>query len=81
MPRLRYLSGYETIGILRQFGSHPLTQRGSHTKLRRIARDVAAQTLTVPRHRQLVLGTLRAIIRQASRFIPKWELREVFYTD
>jgi len=42
---------------------------------------MAVQTLTIPRHRDLDVGTLQAIFRQASRFISQEELREEFYTD
>ena len=36
-------------------------------------------TITIPRHRDLDTGTLRAIFRQASRYIPAEELRPYFY--
>jgi len=39
------------------------------------------QTLTVPAHEELDTGTLRAILRQASRYVPGQELRPLFYTD
>ncbi|MGH2355293.1 MAG: type II toxin-antitoxin system HicA family toxin [Chloroflexota bacterium] len=68
------------IGILSGFGFVPLAGRGSHVKLRRVASSGAKQTLTVPRHRELDTGTLQAIFRQASRFIPEDELRPHFYT-
>ena len=42
---------------------------------------MVVQTLTIPRHRELDTGTLQAIFRQASRFVPQEELREEFYTD
>ncbi len=47
-------------------------------KLRRIVTG-ATQTLTIPTHVELDAGTLRAIIRQASRFIPEQDLRLHFY--
>ena len=81
MPKLRRLSGAEVIGILRQFGFAPLTQRGSHIKLRRVRTDGSKETLTVPNHRELDTGTARAILRQASRFIPEDQLRPHFSTD
>lgn len=78
MPKLRRLSGREIVTVLSAFGFSVVDQRGSHMKLRR---EVAtgSQTLTVPAHAQLDPGTLRAIIRQASRFIPEEELRPHFY--
>jgi predicted RNA binding protein YcfA (HicA-like mRNA interferase family) len=78
MPKLRRLSGKEVVSIFTEFGFMVVGQRGSHMKLRR---EVAtgSQILTVPAHAQLDAGTLRAIIRQASRFIPEEELKPNFY--
>jgi predicted RNA binding protein YcfA (HicA-like mRNA interferase family) len=81
MPKLRRLSGPEVIKVLAQFGFSPLTQRGSHVKLRRLQPDGTRQTLTVPNHQELDTGTARAILRQASRFIPEDQLRPHFYTE
>jgi predicted RNA binding protein YcfA (HicA-like mRNA interferase family) len=81
MPELRRLSGAEIIKILAQFGFGPLTQRGSHVKMRRVRPDGSKETLTVPNHRELDTGTARAILRQASQFIPEDQLRPHFYMD
>ena len=81
MPRLRRLSGDQIIGIFISFGFRVSTQRGSHVKLRRVTADGRVQTLTIPRHREMDIGTLQAIYRQASRFIPREQLRVEFYTD
>ena len=78
MPKLRRLSGKEVIAILGRFGFLVAAQRGSHVKLRRFEAG-GTQTLTVPAHYELDPGTLRAIIRQASRFIPEEGLRSHFY--
>lgn len=80
MPKLRRLSGEEVIASLRQFGFAVHAQRGSHVKLRRTIRD-NVQTLTVPNHADLDAGTLRAIFRQASRFIAEDQLRPHFYSE
>ena len=80
MPRLRVLSGDEVVAILSTFGFVVHSQRGSHVKLRREVAGGATQTMTVPRHRQMDPGTLRAIVRQASRFVPADDLRAHFYT-
>ena len=79
MPGLRRLSGREVIAILQRFGFEPVSQRGSHLKLQR---DTATgrQTLTVPLHRELDTGTVRAILRQASRFVPEDELHPFFFS-
>ncbi len=81
MPKLRRLSGPEVIRILADFGFTVHSQRGSHVKLRRFGPTGEKQTLTIPQHRKLDTGTLRAILRQASRYIPVDDLRPYFYAD
>ena len=81
MPGLRRLSGDAVIAILARLDFRIHSQRGSHVKLRRNVAGGTVQTLTVPRHRELGVGTLLAIFRQASRFIPEEQLREEFFTD
>ena len=81
MPKLRRLSGNEVITALEHFGFTVLAQSGSHVKLRRVTATGEKQTLTIPRHKELDTGTLRAIFRQASRYISSEELRPYFYTD
>jgi len=81
MPRLRRLSGSKVIRILQRFDFAVYAQRGSHVKLRRVGPTGDKQTLTIPQHRELDTGTLRAIFRQASRYIPAEELRSHFYAD
>ena len=80
MPKLQRLSGREVVGIFQQFSFAVVSQRGSHVKLQR-STPTGKQTLTVPAHAELDTGTLRAIIRQASRFIPESELRPYFYHE
>jgi len=79
MPKLRNLSGKDVVRILSRFGFKVVSQRGSHVKLRRILLDGAKQTLTIPLHEELDKGTLRAIFRQALRYIPEEELKSHFY--
>jgi len=62
------------------FGFEVHSQRGSHVKLRRIAKGGEKQTLTIPTHPELDMGTLRAIIRQAARYIPESKLQPHFYS-
>ncbi|MBI2880743.1 MAG: type II toxin-antitoxin system HicA family toxin [Candidatus Tectomicrobia bacterium] len=82
MPaKLRHLSGQEVVSILKGFGFVPLTQRGSHVKLRRSGPKGEKQTLVVPIGGELDTGTLKAILRQASRYIPQEELRRRFYAE
>ncbi len=39
------------------------------------------EALTSPLHKQLDVGTLQAIVRQAARFIPESAVRKQFYRD
>jgi predicted RNA binding protein YcfA (HicA-like mRNA interferase family) len=78
MPKLRRLSGAEVVAIFARFGFSVASQRGSHIKLKRATAE-GTQTLTVPAHREIDTGTLRAIVRQAARFIPESDLRPHFY--
>ena len=81
MPKLRRLSGPAVIHILESFGFIVHAQAGSHVKLKRIGPYGQKQMLTIPSHRELDTGTLRAIFRQASQYIPDEELRPNFYTE
>ncbi|MBI2872586.1 MAG: type II toxin-antitoxin system HicA family toxin [Chloroflexi bacterium] len=81
MPRPRRLSGDDVLAILVQHGFNVHSQRGSHVKLRRVTSAGSIQTLTIPRHRELDPGTLHAIFRQASRFVPEDELHRDFFTE
>ncbi|MFO8009553.1 MAG: type II toxin-antitoxin system HicA family toxin [Dehalococcoidia bacterium] len=80
-PELKRLSGPEVVSILRKFGFEVHSQKGSNAKVRRISGASQKQTLTIPLHDELDTGTLRAIIRQETRFIPEEELRPLFYSD
>ena len=81
MPKLRTLSGRELVQIFSAFGFQPISQRGSHVKLRRVLPAGTKQTLTIVLHHELDKGTLRAIYREGLRFIPEPELRPHFYTE
>jgi len=56
------------------------SQGGSHIKLRRISASGELQSLTMEMHDELDIGTLRAIVRQAGRFISKEQLKKEFYS-
>jgi predicted RNA binding protein YcfA (HicA-like mRNA interferase family) len=81
MPKLRRLSGSEVVRIFASFGFAQVAQRGSHVKLRRVLPNGLKQTLTIPAHAELDTGTLRAIYRQALRYVPESELQPRFYTE
>jgi len=79
-PKLKRLAAREVLAALRAFGFEVVSTRGFHAKLRRELADGTRQILTVPLHRELASGTLRAVFRQAARFIPAEELRSAFFS-
>ena len=64
MPRLRRVSGQETIRALEHLGFEQVRQRGDHVVLRKQTPEGAVGCV-VPLHRELAIGTLRGILRQA----------------
>jgi predicted RNA binding protein YcfA (HicA-like mRNA interferase family) len=62
MPKLPVISGADCVKALLKFGFVIAVQQGSHIIL---TRQVPKKRLSVPNHRELDRGTLRAIIRQA----------------
>lgn len=80
MPKLRTLSGPEVVKIFDTFGFQITYQEGSHIKLQRTLPDGIKQTLTIPLHDELDKGTIKAIYRQALRYISENERRDHFYT-
>lgn len=81
MPKLKRLSGQDVFKILALFGFVIAGQKGSHIKLVRTLPDGSKQPLTIPAHPELDKGTLKAIMRQASRYIPETELKPHFYSE
>lgn len=81
MPKLKRLSGQQVVSIFEALGFEQVSQRGSHVKLRRILPDGSKQTLTIPAHSELDKGTLKAIYKQAMRYIPEGELQSYFYSE
>lgn len=79
MPKIRVLSEKDVIKILSIFGFQIYSQKGSHVKLARYLSDGTKQTLTIPNHDELDKGTLKAIYRQASRYINETDLRTHFF--
>ena len=64
MPNLRNVSGAEAIRALERLGFRQVRQRGSHVVLRKDAFG-GAVGCAVPLHKELKIGTLRGILRQA----------------
>ena len=62
MPRLRQLSGREVARVFEEMGFEVVSQRVSHMKLKRITSG-NTEILTIPAHKELDTGTLRAILR------------------
>lgn len=81
MPKLKALSGSDLLKIFLHFGFHKMAQKGSHIKLVRYLSDGAKQILTIPNHDELDKGTLKAIYRQALRYIPEQDLKPHFYNE
>ena len=77
--RLRALGGRDVLRALGELGFEVAATRGSHAKLRRVTARGEVQILTVPLHKDLAVGTLRAIYRQACRFVAEDELRRWFF--
>lgn len=81
MPKLKVLSGADIVKILSDFSFTVASQRGSHIKLQRVSVDGTRQLLTIPNHKELDKGTIKAIYRQALRYITEDELKNHFYTE
>jgi predicted RNA binding protein YcfA (HicA-like mRNA interferase family) len=60
MPRLPRVSGAQVVRALERLGFSVVRQRGSHIIMRR-----AAGGCVVPNHREIKIGTLAGILRQA----------------
>lgn len=63
MPKLPVVSGVEVAKALAKIGYKVDHQTGSHLILRQ--KEYPHRRITVPMHREIAKGTLRAIIRQA----------------
>jgi len=64
MPRLRRISGQEAIRVLERLGFRQVRQRGGHVVLKKLTPEGEVGCV-VPSHRELAIGTLRGILRQA----------------
>jgi predicted RNA binding protein YcfA (HicA-like mRNA interferase family) len=69
MPRLPVLSGADAVKAFRRAGWQVDRQRGSHVIMLR-AGHIAS--LSVPQHRELAPGTLRALIRAAGMTVEEF---------
>ena len=64
MPDLPHVSGAEAIRALERLGFAQVRQRGSHVVLKKITPDGNVGCV-VPLQRDLAMGTLRGLLRQA----------------
>ncbi len=64
MPKLKRTSGKETVQALERLGFTVVRQRGSHVIMKKTTQDGVIGCV-VPLHRELAIGTLRGILRQA----------------
>ena len=60
MPELRGFSGREVIKILQRLGFKLMCVQGSHANLQK-----GKKGCIVPLHRELSIGTMKSILRQA----------------
>jgi len=64
VARLRKISGADAVRALERLGFRRVRQRGSHVVMRRDT-PTGAVGCVVPMHRELKIGTLRGVLRQA----------------
>jgi predicted RNA binding protein YcfA (HicA-like mRNA interferase family) len=64
MPKLNRVSGQEAVRALERLGFVQVRQRGSHVVLKRQTPEGEIGCV-VPLHRELAIGTLHSILRQA----------------
>lgn len=69
--KLPVVSGAEAVKALRRLGYEVDVQRGSHILLRRT--EPPYRRLSVPNHKELAKGTLRAILREAGLTIAEFK--------
>jgi len=64
MAKLRRVSGQEAIRVLERLGFVQVRQRGSHVVLKKQTPEGEVGCV-VPLHRELAIGTLRGVLKQA----------------
>jgi len=64
MPKLIRVSGEQAIRALEKLGYTRVRQRGSHVILKRETPE-GVTGCVIPLHKELAIGTLRGILRQA----------------
>jgi len=69
MPRLPVISGEEAVKAFERAGWHVDRQRGSHVVM---LRQGSMVSLSIPQHRALAPGTLKALIRAAGMTVEEF---------
>lgn len=71
MPKLRRIAGEEAIRRLEKLGFQRVRQRGSHVVLKKQTPEGDIGCV-VPLHKELAIGTLRGILKQAKLSIEEF---------
>jgi predicted RNA binding protein YcfA (HicA-like mRNA interferase family) len=71
MFKLKNISGEEVIRRLEKLGFYKVRQRGSHVVLKKQTSE-GEIICVVPLHKELAIGTLRGILRQAKLTIEEF---------
>jgi predicted RNA binding protein YcfA (HicA-like mRNA interferase family) len=64
VPKLKKVSGEETIRVLEKLGFQQVRQRGSHVVLKKQTSEKVIGCVVLL-HKELAVGTLRGILKQA----------------
>lgn len=69
MARLANISGKEAVKAFQKAGWQPLGQVGSHVMM---VKSGVRVNLSIPQHKELSIGTLRALIRNSGLTVEKF---------
>jgi len=72
MPNVPLLSGRDVVRVFEKFGWQVARQRASHIIL---VKEGARATLSVPDHKEVARGTLRALLRAAGLTVDEFAQR------
>ena len=78
MPKILTISAKELINFLKVNGFIVDRQKGSHIVLKRESL-ISKQVFTVPNHKEISIGTTKALYNQAKKYIDINELDKLFY--
>ncbi|MBU4300878.1 MAG: type II toxin-antitoxin system HicA family toxin [Nanoarchaeota archaeon] len=65
MSKTPVLSGLEVVKALRNAGFEIVGRKGSHVRMKRKSENKSSIAL-VPQHKELAIGTLKSILKQAN---------------